>query len=289
LDFATLTFPALTPDNSGVTYRLTATVTLAGDQDPGNNTQSQTVAVSSAVIDLWTHDHRLDNGDIPAYPFWESPDIWVRHTDDDGTTHQDPITGQENWVYMIVRNRGDADSNGSDTAKVYWHEPWLGIKCGDWAEIGETSIAAIPSTTGSRLLKFSWTPTRSGHTSLHGEIVSADDPIVYECDIPWDNNLSQRNVEIIPGGEGINTQAAGSIVFEVTNIKAAPKPVDIIVDVSEVPDANVVRLDLGSELANRWAKVDGMAKSSGIAWTSGSIITVGELRIGSFCRSTLWE
>jgi hypothetical protein len=66
----------------------------------------------------------------------------------------------------------------------------------------------------------------------------------------------------------------------VTNIKAVPKPVDVIIYVSNVPDANAVQLDLGSELAARWASVDGISKSSGIDWSSGSIITVTDSSSG---------
>ena len=262
LGYATLSFQSLTPSAVG-TYNFTATVALAGDQNPSNNVQTQTVAVASDMIDLWTRDHESDVGNIPTSSFWESPDIWVRLADDGGTEHQDPIAGQQNWAYFIVRNRGDAASDGADTAKVYWHEPSLGIKCGDWALIDTATIPSTLANTGTQLLKFSWTPTRTGHTCLFGEIVSDDDPVMHPCDIPWDNNLSQRNVEIIAGGagisgQGIGAQAAGGMVIEVTNVKDKPKPVAIIVDVSDIPDANAVRLDLGSALAARWA----------IAWPS---------------------
>ncbi|MBN1991821.1 MAG: right-handed parallel beta-helix repeat-containing protein [Anaerolineae bacterium] len=278
LGYATLSFPSLTPANVG-SYHFTTTVTLTGDQDTSNDVQTQTVAVSSDVIDLWARDNDSDNGDVPTTSFWQSPDIWVRNADDGGLEHQNPLSGTTNYVYMIVRNRGSAASHTGDTIKVYWHEPSLGIKCDDWALIGTATTNSIAPTTGTQLLKFSWIPTRTGHTCLHGEINSADDPVVHQCDIPWDNNLSQRNVDIIPGGAG--AQAVGAIVFEVTNIKSAPKPVDLIVDVSNVPDANAVRLDLDSELAGRWASVNGYAKSSGIAWTGGSVITITNASSGT--------
>ncbi len=275
LGYATLTFSALTPSAVG-SYDFTASVSLAGDQDPSNDTQTQAVAVASNVIDLWTRDNPADTGDIPTSDFWQSPDLWVRHTCDGEAQHQDPQEGQPNCVYMRVRNRGDAASDGADTARVYWHEPSLGIKCGDWATIGDGTIATTPAHSGTRLLTFTWTPTRTGHTCLHGEIVSNDDPVVNACDIAWDNNLSQRNVDIIPGGSGsgASAQAAGGIVFEVTNIKDKPKPVSLVVDVSAVTDTNAVRLDLGSDLAARWASVDGLAKSSGVAWSGGSLVTI---------------
>jgi hypothetical protein len=164
---------------------------------------------------------------------------------------------------------------------VYWHEPSLGIKCGSWAPIATQTITKVAALTGTQLLKFSWTPTRTGHTCLLSEINSAADPVMNPCDIPWDNNLSQRNVEIIEGGEGMEAQAAGGIVVEVTNVREAPKPVAIILDVSDVPDSDAVRLDLGSDLAGRWASVDGESQSSGIDWAGGSIITVTDSSSGT--------
>jgi hypothetical protein len=166
LGYTTLSFQSLTPNNTG-TYHFTATVTLAGDQNPGNDVQTQNVAVASDVIDLWTRDNEGDVGDVPAYPFWQSPDIWVRNADDDGTEHQDPVAGQTNYVYMMVRNRGDAASEGApDEAKVYWHEPSLGIKCGDWALIDTATVPSVPPNTGTQLLKFTWTPTRTAKSFL---------------------------------------------------------------------------------------------------------------------------
>jgi parallel beta-helix repeat protein len=285
LGYATFNFSPFIPAFTG-TYHFTATATLGGDQNASNDVLTTQVTVTYDNIDLWTRDHESDVGNVPAYPFWQSPDTWVRNADDDDTQHQDPIAGQENWVYMIVRNRGSAPSHGADTAKVYWHEPSLGIKCGAWAPIGTQTIASTSANTGTQWLKFSWTPTRTGHTCLFSEIVSDDDPVMNPCDIPWDNNLSQRNVDIIPGGagisgQGIGAQALGGMVFEVTNIKDAPKAVAIIVDTSNVTDTHAVRLDLGSDLAARWASVDGLSKSSNIAWTGGSLITVTSASSGT--------
>jgi hypothetical protein len=281
LSLATLTFPPFTP-TVVADYMITATVTLAGDETPSNDVQTRRITVLSDVIDLWTQDNETDTGDISAYPFWESPDIWVCHNDNEGCTeHQDPIAGQANFVYVRVRNRGNAASDGADIAKIYWHQPSLAIKCGSWAPIATEIIHSSAANTGTQLLKFSWTPTQTGHTCLLSEIISEGDPIINPCDVPWDNNISQRNVNIVSTGSGLRAQVADSITFEVSNIKDAPRAVAIILDVSKVPDANAVQLDLGSDLAARWASVNGIAKSSGIAWHGGSIITVTNLISGT--------
>jgi hypothetical protein len=38
--------------------------------------------------------------------FWDAPDLWVRHRDDDGTAHQSPKYGHDNWFHARVHNRG---------------------------------------------------------------------------------------------------------------------------------------------------------------------------------------
>ncbi|WP_206788703.1 hypothetical protein [Amycolatopsis sp. MtRt-6] len=53
--------------------------------------------------ELWLRD---DPGDGR---FWDSPDLWIRHADDGGTTHQEPEFGQDNWFHARVRNRGPGE------------------------------------------------------------------------------------------------------------------------------------------------------------------------------------
>ena len=55
------------------------------------------------VTDVFIRDNNSDTGTIPSsVPWWESPDIWVRHADDGGTQHENPQAGQRNFVYARV-------------------------------------------------------------------------------------------------------------------------------------------------------------------------------------------
>ena len=67
------------------------------------------------ATDLWIRDAVGDPGaDAFTGPtFWDSPDLWIRHADDNGTAHQAPEFGQDNWFYARVRNRG------SSTARAF--------------------------------------------------------------------------------------------------------------------------------------------------------------------------
>lgn len=54
---------------------------------------------------LWLRDAPGHTGtDAWGGAFWNSPDLWVRHLDDQGIEHQAPEFGQDNWFYARVRN-----------------------------------------------------------------------------------------------------------------------------------------------------------------------------------------
>jgi len=82
----------------------------------------------TADIDTWIKENTIDVGDVPCSPPY-SPDVWVRNIDPavdnpaQVTTHQEPIRGQDNWVYVNVRNRGTNDS----------HDVYLRIFITRWA------------------------------------------------------------------------------------------------------------------------------------------------------------
>ena len=62
---------------------------------------------SQAGVDLWIRDDPAHTGTDPfAGTFWNSPDLWIRNADDNGTVHQAPEAGQDNFFYAQVRNRG---------------------------------------------------------------------------------------------------------------------------------------------------------------------------------------
>ena len=67
------------------------------------------LANPSPAPDLWLRDDPADAGaDSWGGTFWNSPDLWIRNTDDGGTTHQSPEYGQDNWFHARVRNKASA-------------------------------------------------------------------------------------------------------------------------------------------------------------------------------------
>jgi hypothetical protein len=60
----------------------------------------------SPARDLRLRDDTGHGGSqVRTGPFWNSPDLWVRKANYNGTDHQSPRYGQDNWFYARVRNR----------------------------------------------------------------------------------------------------------------------------------------------------------------------------------------
>lgn len=107
-------------------------------------------SVAMAQADLYVADRPADTGAEPnadPSPMWLSEDIWIRTTPDPAylpdpytlasptwtpAAHQnpeyrDPRYGIPNYVYVRVRNRGDAASTGNETLQLYWSKASTGL------------------------------------------------------------------------------------------------------------------------------------------------------------------
>ena len=62
--------------------------------------------------------------------------------------HQDPVLGQTNYVYVQVRNIGNAPITDG-YLDVYWHEPSTAVACGAWAPINPDPIPVGSLGAGS--------------------------------------------------------------------------------------------------------------------------------------------
>ena len=248
----------VTLSNAGA-HQLTCQQTLAGEQRPQNDTLTQTINVINDTPDVFVRDNFADNGDVPTDPddWYGSPDIWVRHADDGGLEHQDPIAGQTNYVYARIHNRGTQPQDG--TVNLTWIEPSLGTRCGDWAPIGTITYTDLqPGET--RILSIPWVPSRSGHTCLQALLDSTPDPFnrSLECTplwVPWDNNLGWRNVNIFDNDAGPNdilATAVNTTTADLTNVYNLPADVDLIVDRLTFPQSGEMIVELPQNLFDAW-------------------------------------
>jgi ABC-type transport system substrate-binding protein len=250
-----VTFSAWTPPAPGA-YTFELTTLLTGDAVSSNDQETKETTVSAtAFYDAYTRDNSADWGTICQSAWWQSPDIVVRHEDDSIRRHVDPILGQTNYVYVRVRNIGNATiSDGK--VNVYWHGPSSAIICGDWGLINPAPIAVGTLSPGqSKWVKTTWVPPIEGHTCLMSDFWSGSDPITRQCEVPCDNNIAQRNVEVVGGGGQAQSLLQGgqdTVLFEVTNVRDLPADVDLIVERGTFPSGGSLVLEFSLDLFNRW-------------------------------------
>jgi zinc metalloprotease ZmpB len=163
-----------------------------------------TTAGNPPEVDVYIDDGRHGEYNY-LYSFWESPDVWVRRAADGGTTHQEPVVGRVNYMYVRVRNRGSLTAEGV-SVKAYHCNPGAGLAWpAHWSPADTPMLAGAPIPPGGSIVvgPFPWTPTTVGHECLLA-IASADgDPandttvmssIPHSRFVPFDNNIGQRNV-----------------------------------------------------------------------------------------------
>lgn len=253
--WSSVSFPAYTPATTG-TYVFTCTVTVVGDERPSNDTLSQNLTTTQQIQDAWTKDNPHDDGSIPSgvNNWYGSPDIWVRHNDDGGLIHQDPIAGITNTVYVRLRNRGNVPVSG--TLDVTWIEPSLGVRCGDWAPIGTVAFSdLLPGE--QRIVSTPWIPSRTGHSCMQSIIDAVGDPYNrgLECApewVPWDNNISWRNINIFANPA---TRLPGDIQtgdVQLVNVYLLPQDVDVVIDRMTFPANGTITVHLPDDLFERW-------------------------------------
>lgn len=167
----------------------------------------------------------IDDGRAGTYEyqrnFWNSQDMWNRLDSDGGTTHETPVIGVPNYMYVRVGNRGTQTATNV-SVKAFNCRPSTGLVWpDDWQPMTTAQLnAPADIAPGGDVVvgPFEWTPMVEGHECLLA-IASADgDPgndttatssIPHSRLVPFDNNIGQRNVAPVPGGGGGGGLTAG--------------------------------------------------------------------------------
>jgi hypothetical protein len=170
------------------------------------------------LADVWMKDHASDNGEqYSADYYWGSPDIKIDVPGYDGRPDPDPVAHVRNRVWVRLRNRGDVTAEGI-FVKYYWGDPSLGLDPAGWHPIPSTDDHPNPAgpltIEGESSLEapyVEWSPEAApAHQCLMAIAYATDDPrnvhdpdpIVYPFNVPWDNNIAQRNVTVVPLAPG---------------------------------------------------------------------------------------
>ncbi|MCJ7556708.1 MAG: hypothetical protein MUP90_07315, partial [Gammaproteobacteria bacterium] len=233
--------------------------------------------------DVMLRDNERDRGFVPSStPWWASPDVWVRNQDDLIEEHQNPVGAQENTVYVRVSNRGNTTAVDVEVV-VYRSAPGLGLAWpDDWTEIISTTITAL-DPGASHIAALPWTPLSSGPASLLVQAAAQDDPVTFEGDVPGDNNIAHKNVDIIRLGDGVNNvSTTGEIespdgyesadsVFTVSNPLSESVAADVVIELETLASGGALSLDMVPDLFNRWDAAGGVLQ--------GAEVVTGSTRI----------
>lgn len=168
--------------------------------------------------------------------FWNTSDIWNRLSADGGTTHETPVVGTTNYLYVRIKNRGSQDATNT-VVRAFHCIPATGLVWpDDWTPLTTAELSAGTVSSGGETVvgPFEWTPDVIGHecvlayASADGDLANVDPasalacatgPIPHSRLVPHDNNIGQRNLAPVAGGGGLTGLLASfaNRVFRVRN------------------------------------------------------------------------
>ncbi len=159
---------------------------------------------ASPPPELWIKDDAADPGsDYWGGTFWDSPDLWIRNTDDDGLVHQSPEYGQDNWFYARVRNKS-ASGACQHFAITFHSKEYAGTEFvypGDFLPC-ITAKAEFNLAAGDvRIVKALWPRSRiplpGTHACLLASVQARQDHPASGLHVWEHNNLAQKNLTIV--------------------------------------------------------------------------------------------
>lgn len=186
---------------------------------------------------LWMQDAPGHTGaDAWSGPFWDSPDLWVRHRDDGVEAHQAPEHGQDNWFHARVRN----DAGGGtcrhfvvtfavkEYAGTEFTYPVDFLPC--VAAVTGFDLAPGESTVVSARWPADRVPPPGSHACLLASVQTRSDRPSTSAHV-WEHaNLAQKNltvVDLLPGDFALvpvvlRNPRAARVVLEVWRERSSP-------------------------------------------------------------------
>jgi hypothetical protein len=185
-------------------------------QNDGHVTRYRCLRKDIDAADVWMKDRWEDTGGEPdpataGQPMWQSPYIWVRHSED--TTleheheHEDPRLGIDNHVYVKIHNDGTVNESGD--LELYFAAASTNLNDpANWTPIGSRSETLSP---GVEVFDFTWSDLPGeGHYCLLARWNTDGSALAFTdlgSAVRNDNDLIWRNVNIVDLGGDIDDSA----------------------------------------------------------------------------------
>jgi hypothetical protein len=151
--------------------------------------------------------------------FWNSPDLWIRNADDNGTVHQPPEFGQDNYFYARVRNVGTATARAF--VVTFNVKPWAGTEFtypGDFLPPISATCGFNLAPGASTIVKTKWPAALVPHAGTHAcwlaSVYTPVDTTPAGLHVWEHNNLAQKNltvVDLAPGDSVVIPVQFGSL------------------------------------------------------------------------------
>ena len=265
--------------------------------DPVNGTPSQNPAVDRigvmpnlrAIIDgsvlnlapdIYLRDFAGDNGDPHLGAISSSPDIILRQmavpdpqaafgagsgTENDMTLGYEAEAGQDNFVYVRVRNRGGSAADDV-SASVYWAPPSTLVTPDLWTLLGSTTLPNVPTgdllTVSSGITWPSAAIPAPGHYCFVGILSTPRDPGPAPADfLDWDNfttfirnnnNVTWRNFNVVNNVPPPRVEPPGYVALPFIAAGAPDKARRMRLEiVPRLPAGAEIILELPAEFAER--------------------------------------
>lgn len=235
--------------------------------------------------DVYLRDNVGDDGTVPTSGgISASPDIITRPvmladgdaafgegsgTENSNTQGYEVEAGQDNFIYVRMKNRGLADAPGV-TADVYWSEVSTLVTPDMWTLIGTTAPVNVPM--GDTLVvadPLTWAEADipgEGHYCYVGVLNHAADPApVLPSPTDWDgfrtfirnqNNVTWRNFNVVDEIDDPDADPA-SLPFMMANFPDRRRVFDFVIE-RRLPREVEVLLELPRGIAQAFAKALGV-------------------------------
>jgi hypothetical protein len=177
---------------------------------------------STTGKDLYMRDRYNDAGRDAGYTwtwdFDQSPDIWIRNTND-GFVYENQVdedieytTSSQKYVYVRIGNKGCSASDGNEILKLYasaagtstaWPEGWDGT---NWMSLGGQTIGSVTIPVlqpgESIVLEVPWSMTFNANHCVLARIENGgSDNITSYSDlgqeIYYNNNIAMNNIIVV--------------------------------------------------------------------------------------------
>jgi len=265
-------------------------------QPPGAPTPVTTAGAPPAV-DVYINDGRNGEYQFQAV-HWQNMSMWNRNSPDGLPGHQNAIEGATNYMYGKLKNRGTSAATNV-TVRSYHSLPGAGLTWpNDFTEMGPVGGLSIPSIGANNTQEvtvgpFEWVPNVNvyGHdcvlmiASVAGDPSNIDlftgtETIAEWRLVPNDNNVGQRNVNIMPGGGGPEALVAAldGAVFVAGNSFNRPANMELQVDMPEVLASKGWRLQFADLDDNKFRLKAGEKRAIRLKLSRGNAFTADEIK-----------